>query len=63
MTKFIISGVVLLLAIVALGLTIKIRKKMEFPIFLFLIAFESLVILATGWMFVIYGAIVEMGNM
>jgi len=62
MTKFIISGVVILLAIVALGLTIKIRKKMAYPIFLFLIAFESLVILAAGWMFVIYGAIFEMGN-
>ena len=60
---FIISGAVVLLAIIALCLTVKIRKKLELSVFLFLIAFEIIVILAAGWVFMIYGAIIEMGNM
>ena len=58
-----ISGAVGLLAIAALVLTIKIRKKVEFSVFLFLIAFEIIVILAAGWVFVIHGTIIEMSNL
>ncbi len=63
MTGFIVSIVVILVAITALIVTIRKRKRMELPIFLFSIAFELLVILAAGWAFLIYGAIIEMGNM
>lgn len=63
MTGFIVSIVVILVAITALLVTIRKRKRMELPIFLFSIAFELLVILAAGWAFMIYGAIIEMGNM
>ena len=62
MIKFIISCAVALLALAALVLTIKIRKKVEFPVFLFLITFEIIVILAAGWVGIIYGAMMEMGN-
>lgn len=63
MAKFMISIAIELAAITALIFTIKYRKKMEFPIFLALITFEVMLILAAGWMFCIYGAIIEMGNM
>ncbi len=63
MTGFIVSIVVILVAVTALIVTIRKRKRMELPIFLFSIAFELLVILAAGWAFLIYGAIIEMGNM
>jgi len=63
MAEFMISGAVGLLAIAALVLTIKIRKKVEFSVFLFLIAFEIIVILAAGWVFVIHGTIIEMSNL
>lgn len=63
MMDFIVSGVVGLLTIIALGVTIKIRKKLEISVFLFLVAFEVIVILAVGWVFVVHGAIIEMGNM
>ena len=63
MMDFIVSGVVGLLTIIALGVTIKIRKKLEISGFLFLVAFEVIVILAVGWVFVVHGAIIEMGNM
>ncbi len=62
MTGFIVSIVVILVAVTALIVTIRKRKRMELPIFLFSIAFELLVILAAGWAFLIYGAIIEMGN-
>ena len=55
-----ISGAVGLLSIAALVLTVKIRKKVELPVFLFLIAFEIMVLLAAGWVLVIHGAIMEM---
>ena len=58
-----ISSAVGLLAIAALVLTIKIRKKVEFSVFLFLIAFEIIVILAAGWVFVIHGTIIKMSNL
>lgn len=63
MAEFMISGAVGLLAIAALVLTKKIRKKVEFSVFLFLIAFEIIVILAAGWVFVIHGTIIEMSNL
>ena len=63
MAEFMISGAVGLLAIAALVLTKKIRKKVELPVFLFLIAFEIIVILAAGWVFVIHGTIIEMSNL
>ena len=63
MTGFIISAAVELAAIAALIFTIKYRNKMELTIFLALIAFEVIVSLAAGWMFLIYGTIIEMGNM
>ena len=63
MTRVIVSLVVEIIAIVALILTFRSRKKMEFSVFLFLIAFEIIVMLAAGWAFLIYGAIIEMGNM
>ena len=63
MAEFMISGAVGLLAIATLVLTIKIRKKVEFSVFLFLIAFEIIVILAAGWVFVIHGTIIEMSNL
>lgn len=63
MIGVIISTAVELVAIAALLLTIKYRRKMELPILLTLIAFEAIVILAAGGMFLIYGAIVGMGNM
>ena len=63
MTGFILSAVVELAVIAALIFTIKYRKKVELPIFLALIAFEVIVILAAGWTFLIYGTIIEMGNM
>ena len=62
MMEFIISGAVVLMAIAALVLTIKIRKKAKFSVFLFLIAFEIIVILAAGWVGIIYGAMMEMGS-
>lgn len=63
MTGFILSAAVELAVIAALIFTIKYRKKMELPILLALIAFEVIVILAAGWTFLIYGTIIEMGNM
>ena len=63
MTGFILSAAVELAAIAALIFTIKYRKKVELPIFLALIAFEVIVILAAGWTFLIYGTMIEMGNM
>lgn len=63
MTGFIVSTAVILVATAALIVTIRKRKKMELSTFLFLIAFEIIVILASGWAFLIYGAIIEMGNM
>ena len=63
MTGVIVSFVVLIMAIVALILTFHFRKKIESSVFLFLIAFEFIVMLAAGWAFLIYGAIIEMGNM
>lgn len=63
MTGFIISAAVELVAIATLIFTIRNRKKLELPIFLALIAFEVIVILAAGWTFLIYGTIIEMGNM
>lgn len=63
MTEFIISGMVALLAIVALGFTIRQRKKLKLSAFLYLAAFEVVVILAAAWVLVIYGAIMEMGNL
>ena len=63
MTGVIVSLVVEIIAIVALILTFRFRKKMESSVFLFLIAFEFIVMLAAGWAFLIYGAIIEMGNM
>lgn len=63
MTGVIVSFVVLIMAIVALILTFRFRKKRESSVFLFLIAFEFIVMLAAGWAFLIYGAIIEMGNM
>lgn len=63
MTGVVVSLVVEIIAIVALILTFRFRKKMEFSVFLFLIAFEIIVMLAAGWAFLIYGAIIEMGNM
>ena len=63
MAELVISGAVVLMAIAALVLTIKIRKKVEFSVFLFLIAFEIIVILAAGWVFVIHGTIIEMSNL
>ena len=63
MTEFIISGMVVLLAIVALGFTIRQRKKLKLSAFLYLAAFEVVVILAAAWVLVIYGAIMEMGNL
>ncbi len=62
MTGFIVSIVVILVAITALIVAIRKRKRIELPVFLFSIAFELLVILAAGWAFLIYGAIIEMGN-
>ena len=63
MTGFIISAAVELVAIAALIFTIRNRKKMDLSIFLSLIAFEVIVILAAGWTFLIYGTMIEMGNM
>ena len=63
MTGFIISAAVELVAIATLIFPIRNRKKLELPIFLALIAFEVIVILAAGWTFLIYGTIIEMGNM
>ena len=63
MTGFILSAAVELAVIAALILTIRKRKRMELPIFLFSIAFELLVILAAGWAFLIYGTMIEMGSM
>lgn len=63
MTGFIISAAVELVAIATLIFTIRNQKKLELPIFLALIAFEVIVILAAGWTFLIYGTIIEMGNM
>lgn len=63
MTGVIVSLVVEIIAIVALILTFRFRKKMEFSVFLFLIAFEIIVILAAGWVFVIHGTIIEMSNL
>ena len=63
MTGFIISPAVELVAIATLIFTIRNQKKLELPIFLALIAFEVIVILAAGWTFLIYGTIIEMGNM
>ena len=60
MTGIIVSFVVLIMAIVALILTFRFQKKMEFSVFLFLIAFEIIVMLAAGWVLVIHGAIMEM---
>ena len=51
-----------LTAITALVLTIRQRRKMELPVFLYLVAFESTVILAAAWVLVIHGAIIEMGH-
>ena len=62
MMDFIVSAAVVLMAIIALCLTVKIRQKLDLSVFLFLIAFEIIVILAAGWVFVIHGAIIEMGN-
>lgn len=62
MTGFIISATVEVVVITALILTIKKRKKIELSIFLFLIAFEVFVMLVSGWAFIIYGTIIEMGN-
>lgn len=62
MTGFIISAALALATITALIFTIRNRKKMEHSLFLFLITFEIIVILAAGWAFMIYGAIIEMGN-
>lgn len=63
MTGFIISAAVELVAIATLIFTIRNRKKLELLIFLALIAFGVIVILVAGWMFLIYGTIIEMGNM
>ena len=63
MTGFILSAAVELAVIAALIFTIKYRKKMELPILLALIAFEVIVILAASWTFLIYGTMIEMGNM
>ena len=63
MTGFTISAAVELVAIATLIFTIRNRKKLGLPIFLALIAFEVIVILAAGWTFLIYGTIIEMGNM
>ena len=62
MTKFIASIAVILTVIAALIFTIKKRKRMEHSVFLFLLTFEILALLAAGWVFVIYGAIIEMDN-
>lgn len=62
MTEFIVSIVIMLAAIAALIVTIRKRKRIELSVFLFLVAFEIIVILASGWVFMIYGAIIEMGN-
>lgn len=62
MMELIISGAVTLMAIIALCLTVKIRKKVDLSVFLFLIAFEIIVIFAAGWVGIIYGAMMEMGN-
>ena len=63
MTGFTISAAVELVAIATLIFTIRNQKKLKLPIFLALIAFEVIVILAAGWTFLIYGTIIEMGNM
>lgn len=63
MTGFIISIAAELAAIVALLVTIRSRKKMELSVFLALIAFEVIVIFAAGWILLIHGAMIEMGNM
>ena len=62
MTESIVSIVIMLAAIAALIVTIRKRKRIELSVFLFLVAFEIIVILASGWAFIIYGAIIEMGN-
>lgn len=62
MTGFIISIVVMAMAVAVLVVTIIFKKKMELAHFLFLIAFEIIGILVAGWAFMIYGAIIEMGN-
>ena len=61
--KFLGAAAVLLTAIAALILTLRQRKKMELPVFLYLVAFEIIMILAATWILVIHGAIIEMGNM
>lgn len=62
MTRFIFSALVMFMAIGALFFTIMKRKKIEFSIFLFLLAFEIIIILVAGWAFIIYGAILEIGT-
>ena len=62
MTRFIFSALVMFMAIGALLFTIMKRKKIEFSIFLFLLAFEIIIILVAGWAFIIYGAILEMST-
>lgn len=61
MAGCIFPGVIIFFAVIALGITIKLRRKVELPVFLFLMAFEILALLAAGWIFVIHGVMIEMG--
>lgn len=62
MTNVIISGIIELLAVVGLVLTIVFRKRLETSLFLYLLAFEVIVIIANAWLFICYGAVVELGR-
>lgn len=62
MAGFMISLVVEVIAVTALALTIRFRKRIEFSAYLFLIAFEVILMIAAGWVFICYGAVIEMSN-
>lgn len=62
MTKFVIFGIIELLAVAGLVVTIAFRKKLETSLFLYLLAFEIIVIIANAWLFICYGAVVEMSR-
>lgn len=62
MTEFVISGLIELLAVTGLVVTIAFRKRLETSLFLYLLAFEIIVIIANAWLFICYGAVVELGR-
>lgn len=63
MAEFIFSLAMMLVAAAALILTARSRKKLGITVFLPLIALEIMVILAAGWMFLVYGAVIEMNRL